>query len=137
MLFANKQASIKNSYQGDFKKVLCVCSGGILRSATAAVVLSQAPYNYNTRAAGLNKDLSLIAVDQFLLEWADEIVCMEYWQDTELCAMLKKYGLARKIIVLDIQSGSKYRDPVLVQAIKDKYDTEKGWLKKEGWLSLA
>ena len=64
MLFASRRESIRNSYQGDFKKVLCVCSGGIIRSATVALVLSQEPYNYNTRAAGLNKDLSLVIVSQ-------------------------------------------------------------------------
>lgn len=43
----NRQAIDKwarNSYQGDYRKVLCVCAGGRLRSPTAAVVLSQAPY---------------------------------------------------------------------------------------------
>lgn len=122
MLFASRRESIRNSYQGDFKKVLCVCSGGIIRSATVALVLSQEPYNYNTRAAGLNKDLSLVTVSQPLLDWADEIVCMESWQDIELCAMLKEYGLAKKIIVLGIQSGSKYRDPAFMQKIREKYD---------------
>lgn len=126
MLFANKQESIRNSYQGDFKKVLCVCSGGIIRSATTAVVLSQEPYNYNTRAAGLNKDLSLITVNKTLLEWADEIVCMESWQDVEVCAMLKEYGLVKKIVVLGIQSGSKYRDLALMQNIREKYDVVMG-----------
>ena len=49
----NRIANSTNPFQKDYKRVLCVCSAGLLRSPTAAYVLSQAPYNYNTRAAGL------------------------------------------------------------------------------------
>ncbi len=43
----------QNPYQGKYKRVLCVCSAGVLRSATTAVVLSKEPFNFNTRSAGL------------------------------------------------------------------------------------
>lgn len=61
-----------NPNQGDYKRMLCVCSAGLLRSPTTAYVLSQAPYNYNTRAAGLVADFALIPVDEVLLRWAEE-----------------------------------------------------------------
>lgn len=48
----NRAFVIGNSAQGRFRKVLCVCSAGVLRSPTAAWVFSNAPFNFNTRSAG-------------------------------------------------------------------------------------
>ena len=59
----NRLANTHNPYQGDFKKVLCVCSAGLLRSPSTAFVLSQDPFNFNTIAAGINEDYALIVVD--------------------------------------------------------------------------
>ena len=64
-----------NPYQGAYKRVLCVCSAGILRSATAALVLSKEPFNYNTRSAGV-EHYALIPITEVLLAWADEVICM-------------------------------------------------------------
>ena len=64
-----------NQYQGKYKRVLAVCSGGLLRSPTIAHTLAGDPYNYNTRSVGTNIDYALNLIDQVLLEWADEIVC--------------------------------------------------------------
>ena len=55
----NRLANSSNRYQGEYKRVLCVCSAGLLRSPTAALVLSQEPYNFNTRAAGLDEAFAL------------------------------------------------------------------------------
>lgn len=40
----NRKHMMKHPSQGDFKKVLCVCSGGLLRSPTVAWVLSNPPF---------------------------------------------------------------------------------------------
>ena len=72
----NRLANSSNRWQGKYKRVLCICSAGLLRSPTAAFVLSQEPYNYNTRAAGLTKEFALIPVDEVLLNWAQEVVCI-------------------------------------------------------------
>ncbi len=74
----NRMHNAGNLHQGQYKKVLCVCSAGLLRSPTTAVVLSKEPYNFNTRAAGCVPDYALIKVDAVLIHWADEIVCMEW-----------------------------------------------------------
>lgn len=71
----NRLGNCHNMYQGNTKKVLCVCSAGLLRSPTAANVL-HAEYGYNTRAAGISKEFALILLDEVLVEWADEIVFM-------------------------------------------------------------
>lgn len=72
----NRLDNARNEFQGEYKRVLCVCSAGLLRSPTTAVVLSSEPYNFNTRAAGLVREFALVPVDKVLLFWADEIVCM-------------------------------------------------------------
>jgi hypothetical protein len=45
-----------NKYQGKYKRVLAVCSGGLLRSPTIAHTLAAEPYNYNTRSVGIDPD---------------------------------------------------------------------------------
>mgnify|MGYP003425547833 CR=1 FL=1 len=123
MSFYNRIANTSNRFQGETKKVLCVCSAGLLRSPTMAVVLSQEPYNYNTRAAGLSKEYALIPVDDVLLHWADEIVCAESWMSQEIEEMLKALGMEHKdIIALDIPDKYEYRNPELMQLIREKYD---------------
>lgn len=109
----NRIHNCDNPYQGDYKKVLCVCSAGLLRSPTAALVLSAPPFNFNTRAAGLDESFALIPVDTVLLAWADEIVCMDKGQADRLRAM----GFKKNILVLDIEDSYGYRDPQLIKKI--------------------
>lgn len=114
----NRMNVAANIYQGRFKRVLCVCSAGILRSPTAAVVLSQEPYNFNTRACGADAEHALVPIDDVLLDWADEIVCM---QDRHERVLRAKFQIESPLIVLDISDDFAYRDPYLVQLIKDRY----------------
>lgn len=72
----NRLGNAFNPYQGKEKKVLCLCSAGLLRSPTMANVLHQ-EYGFNTRSAGVAHEYALIPVDEVLLMWADEIVCAE------------------------------------------------------------
>ena len=115
----NRLANAHNIYQGKYKRVLCVCSAGLLRSPTAAWVLSQDPYNFNTRAAGLTKEFALIPVDRVLLHWADEVVCMSAEQAVQVRDMLEE---DKPIVVLEIPDIYGYRDPELVSTIRAKYD---------------
>lgn len=112
----NRLANCHNHFQGSYKKVLCVCSAGLLRSPTAALVLSQEPFNFNTRAAGLDENFALIPVDKVLLEWCDEIVCMTQLQETILQSKTKK-----PIKCLEIPDNYAYRDKNLIYMIKDRY----------------
>lgn len=115
----NRLANCTNPWQGKFKKVLCVCSAGLLRSPTAALVLSQEPFNFNTRAAGLTKEFALVPVDKVLLAWADEIVCMTEEQAEELRLLLG--DKEKPIVVLNIEDSFAYRDPALIDAIRIAY----------------
>lgn len=105
----------ENPYQQRYKRVLCVCSAGVLRSPTAALVLSQAPFNFNTRCAGIAY-YALIPVTDVLLNWADEIVCMEDSQRRVLTELTDK-----PVVCLDIPDSFPYRDAELQKLIKEAY----------------
>ena len=118
----NRLANSKNPYQGEYKKVLCVCSAGLMRSPKAAWVLSQEPYNYNTRAAGLTQEFALVPVDKVLLHWCSEVVCMSGAQADEVQDLLDDMQEEKPIISLNIPDMYGYRDPELVELIKSAYD---------------
>jgi predicted protein tyrosine phosphatase len=116
----NRLANCQNRWQGKYKRVLCVCSAGLLRAATAAYVLSQEPYNFNTRAVGVAREFALIPIDEVHLDWADEIVVMTQDQ-AEKVREMQEEGDDTPIIVLDIPDNYAYRDPELIRLIKDAY----------------
>lgn len=116
MSFMNRMGNAKNEFQGKSKKVLCVCSAGLLRSPTMAWVLSQEPYNYNTRAAGITEEYALIHVDDVLLHWADEIICAEDWMVDELAEVDKP------TYSLQLPDEYEYRQPELIKLIKERYE---------------
>ena len=112
----NRIHNVKNPWQGKDKKVLCVCSAGLLRSPTAAFVLAK-EYGYNTRAVGLEKEFALICIDDVLLEWADEVVCMTSDQQKALSLLTN-----HPVKCLDIEDSFSYMDPELIELILQKYE---------------
>lgn len=125
--------NIRNPYQGDAKKVLCVCSAGLLRSPTTAWILSNEPYNFNTRAAGVDAGHALIPVDAVLIAWADQILVMNDYQVDQVLSIYREYlkdsggveesilnRIKNKIIVLNIPDSYQFRDPKLVEIISNK-----------------
>lgn len=112
-----------NKYQGRYKRVLAVCSGGLLRSPTIAHTLAAEPYNYNTRSVGIDPDYALNIIDQVLLEWADEIVCANIEHEEEVRSRLEEVGITKKTIVcLKLEDVYPYRDRKLVHLIKKRYN---------------
>lgn len=112
----NRLHNMRNPNQGDAKKVLCVCSAGLLRSPTLAWILSNEPFNYNTRAVGTSSDYALIVLDEVQLQWADAVVFVD---DGNFQAA--RYELAELIDnmehhVLKIPDIHKFRHPKLVEA---------------------
>jgi predicted protein tyrosine phosphatase len=106
--------------------MLCVCSAGLLRSPTAAYVFSQEPYNYNTRAAGLDVGHALIPVDKVLIAWADLIVCMNEEQKERLTTLAVEYKLSTEahplpIYSFDIIDNFSYRDERLIQLLQEQF----------------
>lgn len=121
-----------NRFQGNYKRVLAVCSAGMLRSPTIAHTLSQSPYNYNTRAAGLEESYALIKVDRVLLEWADEIICADSEHEIQVKSLLNEYKLDVPIVTLNLPDRYEYRNPKLIKLIKERYNTH---LEKEKHVS--
>lgn len=120
----NRIGNAGNRFQGDFKRVLCVCSAGLLRSPTAALVLAQEPFNFNTRAVGASQEYALIPLDSVHVHWADEIVTMEKSHTLLVKEFIHKVGLvehAPKIVQLDIPDNYEYRNPELIELIKERY----------------
>ena len=118
----NRLHNCRNSYQMEFKRVLCVCSAGLLRSPTTAYVLSQEPYNFNTRACGIEEDFALIPADEVLIQWAEEIVFMQQRHLDKALALFPEAMEGKRLVVLNIPDMYPYRDPILIEKIKKAYD---------------
>jgi len=119
MSYMNRLANVNNQYQGDYKRVLCVCSAGLLRSPTIAYVLSQEPYNCNTRAAGMSEEYGLIIVDDYLINWAQEIVFADKEHEMDFIEEYGEPGIP--IQTLNLPDKYPYRHPELIQLIKERY----------------
>ena len=135
-LFAsmNQLANVHNRYQGAYKKVLFVCSAGLLRSATAAHVFSGEPYNFNTRTAGVALEYALNPVNEALLEWADHIFLMEgehYDMLYEIFGEETGNSYKAKMVVLEVPDHFAYRDERLVKILKEKVEAALKWYSAE------
>lgn len=105
----------RNHYQGAYRRVLCVCSGGILRSPTLAWVLSNPPYNCNTRAVGSHKEYALVPIDQILIDWANVVI---FVNEENFDKAKESFDLPADAIVLSVPDSYAYRDSELVAAIR-------------------
>jgi predicted protein tyrosine phosphatase len=111
-----------NEWQGDIKRVLCLCSANMLRSPTMQVVLSSDPFNYNTRSAG-TEEYALIKLTADLLGWADEIICADTEHHNRVHDLMGRLPFLRDVPIVNLRIPDiyGYRDPQLVQLIRDRY----------------
>lgn len=117
----NRLWNINNPYQGKDKKVLCICSAGLLRSPTAANVLHN-EFGFNTRSAGCDIDHALIPIDEVLISWADEIVVMEDYHAEIVTVFADKNMVHIPILtVLNIEDTYEYNDSDLKNLIVERY----------------
>lgn len=125
----NRLGNVANGYQGHFKKVLCVCSAGLLRSPTCAEVLARDPFNFNTRAVGTSQEYALVPIDLVHLAWADEIVVMGKDQEqiiTKMQLELEEQGRGFTYYDIvpvhnfNIPDNFGFRDPTLVRLLTEK-----------------
>lgn len=119
---ACRDGVIHNPFQGKDKKVVFVCSMGILRSATAARLYAR---KYNTRSAGSWND-ALIPLTATLLEWADEVVFVNRENYESVKQRYAEEGVhidnRYNIKVLNIPDDYEHMHPKLVQAFNDQYE---------------
>jgi len=131
----NRIHNSSNPYQvyDKYPRALCVCSAGLLRSPTTAVVLAGDDYKYNTRAVGADSGHALVPLDPVHLVWADVIVFAERchfdlakaeeriqsknpelkWEDSIMSN--------KPVYILNIPDQYEYRHPTLVAEIKDRF----------------
>ena len=114
-------SNARNPHQGRFPKVLCVCSASLLRSPTIAWVLSNEPYNCNTRCVGTAPEYALTPIDEAYLEWAEIIVCADYNHYVDVMDLIKKLKRENQhtIYCLDIPDTFQTRNPKLIEIIKE------------------
>ena len=110
---------VKNPYQGQDKKVLFVCSMGILRSATAARIYA---HKYNTRSAGSWGD-ALIPLTPILLAWAEEIVFVNQANyDGAVAEFGEEVFKETPTKVLNIPDMYPHMHPELIKAFEQQYE---------------
>ena len=108
-----------NPYQGRDKKVLFVCSAGILRSATAARIYGR---KYNTRCAGTGLDYALIPLTELLMDWADRIVFVTQENYEQAGYNFDLVPYKDKIRILDIPDEFEHMDPRLIEEFEQQYE---------------
>lgn len=115
-----RDGAANNPFQGTDKKVLFVCSMGILRSATAARLYAS---RHNTRSCGTWDD-ALIPFSVELLKWANQIVFVNKnnWLDIK-----KNYAdwlpeLKEKSVILNIPDNFEHMHPRLVAEFNTQYE---------------
>lgn len=114
---------LANPYQGEDKKVVFVCSMGILRSATASRIYGT---KYNTRSAGTWPD-ALIPLSESLIQWADQIVFVNKENyEQSLTRFEYDEGLVLtiqdKAVVLNIPDNYEHMHPELIKAFEEQYE---------------
>lgn len=119
----NQLYNINNQWQGDTKKVLTVCSAGLLRSATLQNFLIK-EYGYNVRNCGTVESYALIPISEALVLWADEIVFVNQENYNMVYEDLKRLEILDKCIVLDIPDQYSFNDPELVDICRKQYENK-------------
>lgn len=109
----------KNPFQGSFKKALFVCSGGILRSPTAAHWAAE-HRGWNTRSCG-TLPLAVPQISIALVDWADCIYAMDTPHYTYV---MDTWGsqIHNKMACMRIADDFPYRDPDLIRRIADWFN---------------
>ncbi len=119
----NRKHNATNECQGSAIRALTVCSAGLLRSPTLAWILSNPPFNFNTRAAGSTKTFALVHADDVMLHWADVVIFVneENFLETQYNFQeeLDKFD-EKNIIVLDLPDIYTFKHPELVRIAIDQ-----------------
>lgn len=111
----NDAAPYANRAQTTAKKLLFVCSVGMLRSPTAQIAATS--LGFNARACGSDTEIALIPLNCNLINWADRIIFMT---DDNLIQSIKEFELVgydedilNKYVVWDITDDYDWGDNVL------------------------
>lgn len=116
---AKVMTRVRLSREGNAKRILFICSAGLLRSPTAAIIGHQ-QFGWNARSAGI-EDFALINVTDALLGWADCIICMTDDHKVKLLSQFSHLDIQPDTVeVLDIPDDYSWMDDTLVAILRDK-----------------
>lgn len=115
---SNALWNCKNPYQGKYKRVLTVCSAGLLRSPTIAWYI-QSVSDYNCHAAGIH-DYALVQVDDVLITWADIIICSDEDKFIHITNKYKDELNGKQIFNFNIPDIYEYKNPDLIKIIEEQ-----------------
>jgi len=118
--YNTRMENTRNRNQGPAKRVLCLCSAGLLRSPTAANVIHR-EWGHNTRSAGVNGNYALILLDKVLMAWAEEVVCVDVESECGAKAVMRSMGVEKPLRNLHIPDCHGWGTEALQGAIKDAY----------------
>lgn len=114
-------APYDNPYQGTDKRLLFVCSAGILRSATGANLYAKK--GFNTRNCGTHA-YALIPLSANLIMWADKIIFVNkenYLTATDVFKASEVFApLYDKSVVLNIPDDYEYNNPELIKHFEEQ-----------------
>lgn len=121
-LIFQETAPYSNPYQGSDKKLLFVCSAGLLRSATGANLFAKK--GYNTRNCGTHS-YALIPLSTNLILWADQIFFVNKENYNEACRTFEEYentlaNMKAKSQVLNIPDNYEYNNPELIKYLEEQ-----------------
>lgn len=116
----NQLYNIHNEHQGKTKKVLTVCSAGLLRSATLQNFLIR-EYGYNVRNCGTVEAYALIPISEALVLWADEVVFVNQENFLSVEHELEQLNVLKKCYILDIPDQYPFNAPELVDECRKQY----------------
>jgi predicted protein tyrosine phosphatase len=85
-----------------------------------AWILSNKPFNFNTRAAGAAEGYALILVDEVLLRWADVVVFADEDHKRMVSYQYKDLIDNMETHVLNLPDIYPFKDPKLVTLAKKK-----------------
>lgn len=118
-------APLANQYQTSARRIVFVCSVGMLRSPTAQIVASQ--QGFNARACGSDRDRALIPLSANLIEWAEKIVFMNMENLTQALATFDGTGYDETIrerkVVWNIEDQYEWGDNILFRILEEKVKT--------------
>jgi predicted protein tyrosine phosphatase len=116
----NQMYNALNDAQGSTKRVLTVCSAGLLRSATLQNLLIR-EYGYNVRNCGTVQSYALIMISEALCVWADEIVFVNQENYDMVKNDIINMGMEKKCIILDIPDIYNFNETALVNICREQY----------------
>ena len=83
-----------------------------------AWVLSNDPYNFNTRACGV-EEFALVRLDAVLYKWADTVVFAKHEHADKA---FKQFGKHKDFYVVGVDDNYNYRDPELVKILEMRFE---------------